>query len=50
MLRVFDHSWRTSAKWNTAKSAKKEKPTKKVMLTGTIGSRRLVTFHAPSSD
>jgi hypothetical protein len=23
---------------------------KKVMLTGTVGSRRLVAFHAPSSD
>jgi hypothetical protein len=29
---------------------KKKNPQKKVMLTGTVGSRRLVAFHAPSSD
>jgi hypothetical protein len=29
---------------------KKKNPQKKVMLTGTVGSRRSVAFHAPSSD
>jgi hypothetical protein len=49
---VFDLSWRTGTKRNTAKTAKKKKHKKKKSdaFMGIVGIRRWVAFHAPSSD